>query len=285
MSSELILPTYIPSPYAFAGHSLLALPSTVQHYLTHCAGLTPPAPAPPTRATLAAHRAHLASATHRALQGIDIAFVEARRDARHEARRAAYTAAELADADARDAARIETVCGLLLPERARALDEFVARIDALVWLELEGAWTTDDSSGPPPAGAAEQQVYRDAVLGPLLDGFQRALVDLDRIVTEREEEARTPVEGVQRIPWRRRNSATPEDLNKSIQVLQEQVSKLTIQKLELLGQERDEWSSLPPTPRTPRTPMGDMQNTFEERDVLPWRKRRGTVHGKGSARM
>ncbi|KAI0058709.1 hypothetical protein BV25DRAFT_1829689 [Artomyces pyxidatus] len=256
-SAKLILPIYQAAPYSFSGLAFTELPCIVQLYLANTAHVTPPTSTIPDADDFARLRSQLASTVFRALQGIDIALVEKRREARQFAHKAKVTVEELADARAKDEERVLYIMDVLLPERAVVLDEFIAKLDGLVWLELEAAYAKEGRDT-----LEAQQQYRTETINAPLDYIHRALVALDDAVIQRDEEARTPVDGVARVPWR--NSVSSAELDKSIEVLREQIAKLTIRKIELLN-------------GTEKSVMSDVRNTLGRRAEQPWRPRGHSV--------
>lgn len=176
MHPSFAVPIYEPSPYVFSGLTLDQLPLLARYYLADIAEVLPPALYEPE--LLAARRSQLALALFRSLQGVDMALVERRQDAR---RTAAQRPDETVEqwrqrTEEQDRERIETVVDVLLPERQILLDEFMIKLDTLVWVEMEG------QTGSSRRSVQEQQVYRDEICAPILEYTNKALIALDEAV-------------------------------------------------------------------------------------------------------
>ncbi|KAG1752854.1 hypothetical protein EDB19DRAFT_1627767 [Suillus lakei] len=177
MTSPFSVPIYEPLPYVLSGLSFAQLPLYTQRYLSDIAKLVPPHAHGLN--TITAERSIISTLLSRSLEGNDIALVRQRREATNMGRDYEQGIPFQNHAQWHAAAqemRLQTVLGVLLPQRGRILDEFMIKFDALVWLDQEGRqnYTPGD-----------WQRYRDALLTPILDRTSDQLVALDESVRNR----------------------------------------------------------------------------------------------------
>lgn len=169
------VPSYDPAPYALSGLTFHQLPSLAKYYLKDVVGSTSPLQV--TQQRIREVRVALQHTFFRALQGNDEALVKAWR-AMHKAWAEQPTTPEGMN---RFEESREQFLNVLLPEREGHYHEFMAKFDALVWLELGGRVAAKERMG-----VEEQKRYRNEECGlrGALEWPRRALQDLDRHVAE-----------------------------------------------------------------------------------------------------
>lgn len=155
------IPVYEPRPYALSGLTFDELPYMAKYYLEYVVGTTSPNQVAPE--DVCNLRLVLRNTFWRTVQGNDEALVKAWRamgKAQREAAEALHKDEQENEQEATQRFRswYDDYCALL-GERALHYHEFVAKFNALVWLELEGRATSDKLS------AEEEQRYRNEECG------------------------------------------------------------------------------------------------------------------------
>ncbi|KDQ54288.1 hypothetical protein JAAARDRAFT_38446 [Jaapia argillacea MUCL 33604] len=181
MYSPFNIPIYQPSPYSYSGLKLHELPLLAQHYLE-----TIETPHSALDVSFIQSKiSELSVALFRSLQGVDIAMVERRHEARMISDRVQRSPTKATFERAthlavrRDEERIGEILNVLLPERQSILDEFMIKFDTLVWLQMEGRGEGENLS------VEKQMQDRDRMCAPVLEYTHQALLALDKDVMEK----------------------------------------------------------------------------------------------------